>query len=74
MQKEEELKKIWKRIFNTFEVGDIIDTPMGKGEIVKIEGKIASIYFSDPIHGGFTLTLPLKFLRFLETNADERTR
>ena len=76
MQKgeEEKIKKMWKRIFNTFEVGDTVDTPIGKGEIIEIDGRVAKVYFSEVIHGGFTLTLPLKLLRFLETNEDEKTR
>jgi len=74
MEDKEKIKKMWKRIFNTFEVGDIIETPIGKAEIVKIEGKSASVYFFDRYFGGFTLTLPLKFLKFLETNENEKDK
>ena len=74
MEDKEKIKKMWKRIFNAFEVGDIIETPIGKGEIVKIEGKSASVFFFDLHHGGFTLTLPLKFLKFLETDEDGKSR
>ena len=74
MENNEKIKKMWKKIFNSFEVGDIIETPIGKGEIVKIDGKLASVFFFDLQHGGFTLTLPLKFLKFLETNEDEKDK